>query len=137
MGEIYVNNANLKEIKFIEKNNPDIYKKRYAKWRSENPDRAKQSQKMQMKKLRNEILDNYGRECACCGENRKEFLTLDHVNGNGAEHRRETRGHTYRDLRKQGFPKDGYRILCWNCNASIGMYGYCPHDKEKKTQTSK
>jgi hypothetical protein len=35
-----------------------------------------------------------------------------------------------RELRKQGSPL-GYRALCYNCNASFGMYGYCPHHPEK------
>ena len=30
-----------------------------------------------------------------------------------------------------GFPKDKYRLLCHNCNQSMGWYGYCPHQKEK------
>lgn len=27
----------------------------------------------------------------------------------------------------QGYPKDRYRLLCYNCNCAIGARGYCPH----------
>ena len=67
--------------------------------------------------------------CECCGENNIEFLTIDHVNGGGTQHRRQLRenGMTiYRWLIKNNFPP-GYRVLCMNCNTSIGFYGYCPH----------
>lgn len=33
----------------------------------------------------------------------------------------------YVHLKKIGFPKDRYRLLCYNCNMSRGRYGYCPH----------
>ena len=72
--------------------------------------------------------------CACCGETHLEFLSIDHVDGGGAEHRRQLgKNHGpgarfYAWLKNQGFPP-GYRVLCMNCNASIGWYGYCPHGK--------
>ena len=85
-------------------------------------------------KLRNEIISAYSKNrncCACCGELRDEFLTLDHVNGDGKNHRKKHPGQgVYYDLRRRGFP-DGYQILCFNCNCSIGIKGYCPHEKER------
>lgn len=83
-------------------------------------------------KLRAEILEVYGKECACCGEARTERLALDHVNGSGGIERRKlgiTSGSNfYCYLRKRGWPI-GYRILCHNCNQSLGYYGYCPHNR--------
>jgi hypothetical protein len=38
------------------------------------------------------IYDHYGRVCKCCGETEAVFLTLDHVNRDGAEQRRSTSG---------------------------------------------
>jgi len=78
-----------------------------------------------------ETFEHYGgAHCLCCGENHFEFLTLDHIGGGGAEHKRQlavSGGYAlYRRLKKQGFPS-GLRVLCWNCNCSLGMYGYCPH----------
>jgi hypothetical protein len=65
--------------------------------------------------------------CECCKEARFEFLTIDHTDNNGAAHRRSIgRKSMYVWLRQRGFPP-GYRVLCINCNFSIGAYGYCPH----------
>lgn len=99
--------------------------------------------KNRRQELKLAVLAVYGPNCACCGESAEEFLTVDHVAGNGAEHRRRLklggtgkRGSTsggwtfYRWLVNQGFPK-GYRILCWNCNCSLGIRGYCPHGNVK------
>lgn len=32
----------------------------------------------------------------------------------------------YKRVIEEGFP-DTYRLLCWNCNCAIGIYGECPH----------
>ncbi len=65
--------------------------------------------------------------CECCGDTGFEFLTIDHIANDGAEHRRKIgRQNMYTYLRQQGYPP-GYRVLCMNCNFSIGAYGYCPH----------
>lgn len=79
--------------------------------------------------LRDQVLDRYGRACACCGERDPDLLTLDHL-GDGAEERRfnRLRGPTaqLRFVVKQGLP-DGYQILCWNCNVAKLDSGACPH----------
>jgi hypothetical protein len=68
--------------------------------------------------------------CECCGESYIEFLTIDHIDGGGERHRksigRRAGYEFYIWLIKNGFP-NGYRVLCLNCNTSIGLYGYCPH----------
>lgn len=70
-------------------------------------------------KLRQDILDAYGRSCAICGETTESKLTLDHINNDGAQHRAVV-GHgsepVYADLRRRGFPREGFRILCRSCN---------------------
>ena len=40
------------------------------------------------RKLRAQVIAAYGGACACCGENAPEFLQVDHINNDGAEHRR-------------------------------------------------
>lgn len=80
--------------------------------------------------LKVEVIGAYGGICACCGECHIEFLTIDHVNGDGHEHRRQVgKGRRiYADIKKQGFPQNGrFRVLCLNCNIALGFYGYCPH----------
>lgn len=91
---------------------------------------AKSGRKYRMK-IKFNILSHYGGECACCGETRWEFLTIDHINGNGTEHRKVVGQGTkfYRWLIKNNFPSD-YQVLCMNCNWALGKWGYCPHNQE-------
>jgi len=75
------------------------------------------------------VLLHYGNGnlvCVCCGEDKYEFLTLDHILGNGKSHR-ENVGDVYTWAVRNNFPS-GLRVLCMNCNISFGLYGYCPHD---------
>ena len=89
------------------------------------------------RKQRLTCINHYGGKCACCGEMRYEFLTIDHINGGGGKHRAEIGGHIYRWLIKNNMPL-GFRVLCHNCNASIGLYNYCPHQHvEVRQETSR
>lgn len=76
-----------------------------------------------------------GSKCSCCGETRVEFLTIDHIDGNGGVSRDAThrKGEgLYRWLKKNGWPS-GFRVLCMNCNFAYGHAGYCPHERERTT----
>ena len=67
---------------------------------------------------------------SCCGETGFEFLTVDHINNDGNEHRRQIKAAfgIYGWLEKNGFPKDGLQLLCWNCNmGKRANGGTCPH----------
>ena len=86
------------------------------------------------RKKKKEVLLHYSSGflvCACCKESYYEFLCIDHIDGGGSKHRKELRenGHQsiYRWLINNGFPK-GFRVLCYNCNQSLGLFGYCPHN---------
>ena len=77
------------------------------------------------------IISEYGGRCCCCGDTHFEFLTIDHINGGGLQHRREIgRGNFYNWLKQNGYPKSGFRLLCMNCNFAVGHYGACPHQTE-------
>ena len=70
-------------------------------------------------------------KCACCLETHIEFLTIDHIEGGGTKHRKMLGpngcgSNIYWWLIKNSYP-ESYRVLCYNCNCSIGYYGYCPH----------
>ena len=90
---------------------------------------ARESHTRMRKRDRGEMVEAYGGRCACprCPETNPAFLTLEHVNGDGKEHRAKVGSHTYADLRKRGWPKDGYTLLCWNCNAMTRFGRACPH----------
>jgi hypothetical protein len=82
--------------------------------------------------LRLEVISAYGSRCSCCDDGTVEFLSIDHVYGRGDKGRKELKegGRAlYLWLKRNGFPQDGYRLLCFNCNCARGHYGYCPHDK--------
>lgn len=74
-------------------------------------------------------INHYGGCCAVCGETCLPFLTIDHINNDGTKHRISVGNGDafYRWLVKNKFPK-GYRVLCWNCNCTKGVYGRCPHE---------
>lgn len=82
--------------------------------------------------LKLETIEHYGGDCACCRINNANFLTIDHLSGLGNQHRLQlrTRGgvNFYAWLKSQDFPS-GYRVLCFNCNCAIGLYGWCPHQQ--------
>ena len=83
--------------------------------------------------LKEEIFAAYGGyKCACCGETIKEFLTIDHINNDGAEMKRKNiHGRPsmsfYTWLKKNNFPP-GFQVLCWNCQwGKVKNKGICPH----------
>lgn len=89
--------------------------------------------KERRRQIRLEVFQAYGGQvCACCGETEEAFLTIDHVDGGGNQHRKGLRNrggsNFYEWLRKNGFPP-GYQVLCMNCNFAKGQLGYCPHQR--------
>jgi len=80
--------------------------------------------------MRRKVFAHYGTECECCGEPNEKLLSIDHINDDGAEHRRRIRTRIASWLVKNNYPP-GFRILCFGCNA--GRYlngGICPHEEE-------
>ena len=116
----------------------------YVSWYRNNTDGKKlyrELNKTQSSKLRQDrkrrVIDHYGGECLCCGESCLLLLTIDHINEDGSEHRRQIApnfkgrspggDHFYRWLETNDLP-DGFQTLCYNCN--IGKHrngGVCPH----------
>jgi len=89
-------------------------------------------------KLKREVVDHYGGKCACCKEEEITFLTLDHINNDGAAHRIKLFGKRvvggqrfYSWLKKNDYPAD-IQVLCFNCNIGKNFLGFCPHTLEKK-----
>ena len=76
-----------------------------------------------------------GYKCACCGEQESKFLSIDHINNDGARHKRESNiragEQMYRWLIRNGFP-GGFQILCMNCQwGKRNNHGICPHKSSK------
>lgn len=99
--------------------------------RKANPSAAREKARRYTEGVKNEVFRAYGDVCSCCGEHRRPFLTIDHVNDDGARETATAGYQLYLKIRRLGFP-EAYRLLCYNCNA--GRYrngGVCPHKEEK------
>jgi len=69
-------------------------------------------------KLKQLVFKTYGGECKFCQVNNINYLTIDHIDNSGSVHRKEIGQDIYTWLKLNGFPKDNFQILCFNCNYS-------------------
>lgn len=124
-----------KRNRYYYERNRETVKSKSAAWRTDNLEYydtwQKQYQKRKHIEWKNKCLSKYGKICACCGETRFEFLTLDHIDNDGHLHRSEIKNRSlYEWLCTKGFPELSYRIqtLCFNCNfGKRNNGGTCPH----------
>ena len=93
------------------------------------------------KGVRDRMLAAYGGKCQCpsgCPESIPEFLNLDHIRNNGTAERSKfgAGSRFYRWLERQGWPKDDYRLLCYNCNMARAKQKdkCCPHERLARTR---
>jgi hypothetical protein len=105
-------------------------------YKLKNKEILRKKEKQERIRLKQEVITHYGGKCNCCSEILLDFLTIDHINNNGAEHRRElkiTSGNVfYRWLKNNNYP-EGYQVLCSNCNLSKRINnGKCIHQILKK-----
>lgn len=80
------------------------------------------------------VLNHYGDRCSCCGETQPLFLTIDHIDNDGAAHRRKvgnsSHNNIYGWLVRNKYPA-GFQVLCMNCNQGKHRNGgICPHVKK-------
>lgn len=99
-----------------------------AAYREANRTKIKNWHVINRRNLKIAAISFYGGKCTCCGETELDFLTIDHVNGGGRQHRKITQNQTYVWLKKNKYPT-GFRVLCWNCNCAVGLFGTCPHQR--------
>ena len=127
---------------YYQKNRERILKKQleYAKeqWKTNPIYREKQRMKVRKynKKLKLEILTHYSNGvpiCVCCNEMEISFLSIDHINNDGNEHRQKlgkAGTNFYIWLKKNNYPK-GFQVLCMNCQFGKKCNnGVCPHQNE-------
>jgi len=117
-------------------------KKRHFNFRKNNWEKHCQALLKRRILLRIEALKKYGGEnpvCHCCGEEKYEFLILDHMNDDGNQQRKQSGGGStslYNWLKKNNWP-EGLKVSCHNCNLAREFYGICPHNvKDYKNVTS-
>ena len=118
------------EAKKYYEDNKEAIQKRHKEYFEFNRIIINERNRDAIRKNRKIVLEHYGHKCQCCGENKFEFMAIDHINGKGDEQRKIYRsGNFFTWIIKNNFPDD-LRILCHNCNSAIGFYGYCPHQKK-------
>ena len=85
-----------------------------------------------------QIYAMYGDVCACCGESEKMFLTVDHINNDGARQKRSLNlgRSNFSSYKFQSWlinkKRPGIQILCFNCNCGKHRNkGICPHEDRK------
>ena len=86
-------------------------------WRDKNVDKHRQCSREHNLRTKLKVLGAYGGcKCQSCGIEDVEVLCIDHINNDGANHRKEMVGkRMYEYLIKNKFPK-GFQVLCRNCN---------------------
>jgi len=87
--------------------------------------------KEQHQKLRRAAVKFYGEACACCGEDREFFLSIDHIVAGEPK----TPKDLYRWLKRNNYP-DGFQVLCYNCNHAKGTKERCPCGGERRQEAS-
>lgn len=114
----------------------DLEKKKAANaaWRASNKVAIAAKKKTDYESLRDSLreewLTAYGRKCECCGESNWKFLTIEHANGDGKSHREQVGTGVFmlKSMRREGWPRDRYQLLCFNCNSGKARNGgICPH----------
>lgn len=120
-------------------------RKAWVEWYSKNKQKRANLFNRSRWRARLKVIEYYslGANCCnCCGESIIEFLTIDHVNNDGAKHRKAMSDervinggkavssigglHIVYWLIKNGLPP-GFQILCYNCNSARRL-GKCPHE---------
>ena len=90
-------------------------------WRLNNPMKVKLSQMKVADAVKLEAISHYGRDsqplCNSCGFSDIGALCLDHINNDGAEHRKTVRSgkETYAWAKRNNYPPI-FQTLCANCN---------------------
>lgn len=131
----------LRKLDWNKKNNEKVNatcRKVQAKRKTKNPFYQRDYVRKKKLEIKLELFAGYGNKCACCGETTFEFLSLDHINGDGnLDRKRFGRSsyrtiNMYREVIASGFP-NSFQVLCFNCHFAKDFYGYCPHGNIKRT----
>ncbi len=98
--------------------------------------KLKKNRKKYNENKRRLVINSLGGECYCCGDKEFHRLTIDHVNNDGAEHRKKLGGDLIKmlnDIIRQNYPRDKYRVACITCNcASFWSRTKLCHDEFEK-----
>jgi hypothetical protein len=121
-------------------NNKEKNKINDIRYCSENKEKRAETSRLYNRNLKAETMQAYGGKCTCCGETILDFLTIDHIENDGAKKRKEEKcglgGTLYRWLKRNNYPKD-FQVLCFNCNFSKNISDKCIHQIMREEEQSK
>jgi len=89
-----------------------------APWKERKKARAGQRAHKRRTTLKRKVIAHYGGKCEWCYTTDVAVLCIDHIENDGADHRRElgfNGASTYAWLKKNRYPQ-GFQVLCANCN---------------------
>ncbi len=120
-------------------NNPSFRKRQSllnSVWRKNNKDKMsiyKRNSKIRLQLLVFNHYTNNNIRCQCigCSETNIGFLTIDHINNDGAKHRKAIGSlNLYSWIKQNNYPP-GFQVLCFNCNCgkTRNIDNSCPHIK--------
>jgi len=117
-----------------------IIKAWYKKNRKRILEQRRKYRRTYFKRLKDEVYEAYGGyKCQCpgCRVTEPLFLTLDHVKNNAKKilklHGNERGMKQLLWIKKNGFPKGMFLVMCWNCNCGRARNGgVCPHLRRKQ-----
>ena len=100
------------------KNNKDRFNKSARKYYHKNPQRHHDIANKSRLRVRLDMVTEYGGKCSVCSISDIDVLDIDHIDNSGANDRKKNLyGYNlYRHLKKLGWPKDNFQLLCKNCN---------------------
>lgn len=112
-------------------------KKCTSEWRKNNRSTINKSNRKRLGDYKNNGIREYGGKCSCCGETQVVFLTIDHINNDAKQtdripgEKRRTCKNLWEKLAILNYPKDKYRLLCFNCNSGRAINNnICPHQND-------
>src|SRR6266487_3067498 len=103
---------NIEYLKTLRETDRAGYNMKARKWRKKNRIITNFRNRIKHASLRTEALMNFGGRCSCCGETELDFLTVEHINHNSPRNPYTE----WEKLKMAGWPKNGYTVLCMNCN---------------------
>jgi hypothetical protein len=123
-------------------NNKDATIKRVNSYIENNREQYRIYGKISRIRIKKEVFSHYcGSDnicCKFCGETELCVLSIDHIDGNGAEHRRKlgkSRNYGgsrfYFWIKKNNFP-EGFQVLCMNCQYKKRMQEMKPENPTEK-----
>jgi hypothetical protein len=114
----HIDEIHRRQREYYLKNRERLLQKRRAYLKEHREQRQKYNRTYNQK-IKVEVLTHYGKgrlACVVCGEVRLDCLSIDHINNDGAIHRKAigTGTSLYHWLKQNDYP-EGYQTLCMNC----------------------